>query len=521
MLAIAFRFPAGRYHATPWGRHVNEADLEWPPSPWRIIRALIAVWHRKADRNTGSVEVLERLLTGLAASLPSYRLPPAVHAHVRHYMPVREGSRDKNTLLFDAFARVAPEHDLIVAWPQLDLDDEAQRLLDELLERLGYLGRAESWVDARRLPQWQGQPNCVPSIADRQDAPGYQAEVVALLCPLAPSAYMERVKQQAAAGPVKKSKGKSKMNQTSEALPASWLAALSLETGDLQKAGWSLPPAAQRVWYLRPATALMPAASRINASRRNRSACVTTVRFALYGRPLPLLEQAVKLGELARMALMRLGERHTGQVPAMLSGHALPDGNRHEHAFFLPEPDRHGRIDHLLVHASGGFDEATLRAMQQLKKLYTRDGSEWEVWFEGAGEVRDFYGKSAFLAEERVWRSVTPYLHPWHVKKKFGVPDQIRRECRLRGLAEIESIQPVSEVFVGSRPRRPVHFHRFRSKRGLLQPDTQGSFWQLTFAQTAPGPLALGFGCHFGLGLFAPASVGAKTESQVQDGGRG
>jgi len=43
MLALSFTFPGGRYHATPWGRHVNEADLEWPPSPWRIVRALIAV----------------------------------------------------------------------------------------------------------------------------------------------------------------------------------------------------------------------------------------------------------------------------------------------------------------------------------------------------------------------------------------------------------------------------------------------------------------------------------------------
>jgi len=33
MLTIELRFPAGRYHATPWGRSANEADVEWPPSP--------------------------------------------------------------------------------------------------------------------------------------------------------------------------------------------------------------------------------------------------------------------------------------------------------------------------------------------------------------------------------------------------------------------------------------------------------------------------------------------------------
>jgi CRISPR-associated protein Csb2 len=47
-------------------------------------------------------------------------------------------------------------------------------------------------------------------------------------------------------------------------------------------------------------------------------------------------------------------------------------------------------------------------------------------------------------------------------------------------------------------------FIRFRSKRGLTQPDAQGSFWKLTFAKPIAGPLALGFGCHYGLGMFKP-----------------
>ena len=42
MIALSVRFIAGRYHATPWGHHVNEGLIEWPPSPWRILRALLA-----------------------------------------------------------------------------------------------------------------------------------------------------------------------------------------------------------------------------------------------------------------------------------------------------------------------------------------------------------------------------------------------------------------------------------------------------------------------------------------------
>ena len=44
---LAIRFPLGRYHANPWDRSVNEGAAEWPPSPWRILRALVATWHTR------------------------------------------------------------------------------------------------------------------------------------------------------------------------------------------------------------------------------------------------------------------------------------------------------------------------------------------------------------------------------------------------------------------------------------------------------------------------------------------
>ena len=36
--------------AIPVGRNVNEADIAWPPEPWRLLRALVAAWWRKGDR---------------------------------------------------------------------------------------------------------------------------------------------------------------------------------------------------------------------------------------------------------------------------------------------------------------------------------------------------------------------------------------------------------------------------------------------------------------------------------------
>ena len=514
MLAIAFRFPGGRYHATPWGRHVNEADVEWPPSPWRIVRALAAVWHRKTQCGKHPRESLEKLLARFAESLPAYRLPSAIHSHTRHYMPVREGSKDKNTLIFDAFARVSPDEDLIVAWPEIMLGAKEEELLDELLAGLGYLGRAESWVEARRLPQWEGDFNCLPEDMAEGENKGEQGETIALLRPLAPMTYQGlRGKWRVNAGTSAKPKGKTKTAGLGSIPPESWIEAICLETSDLQAAGWSQPPAAQRVWYKRAADALLPATLQASPRRWSQAAPLTTVRFAIYGKPLPMLEDAVRMGELARMALMRIVEKNLGHVPTLLSGHDLPPGNSHEHAFFISEHDHQGRIDHLLVHTPGGLDRRTVNAMKGLKRLYTRDAREWEVWFEGAGGVKDFLGKSDCMAFGKVWRTVTPYLHPWYLKRNFGINEQIRKECRLRKLPEPEAVRLLPEVVVGSRPRRPVHYHRFRSKRGLVQPDTRGTFLELVFPETISGPLALGFGSHYGLGLFVAANGAAADRA--------
>ena len=68
-------------------------------------------------------------------------------------------------------------------------------------------------------------------------------------------------------------------------------------------------------------------------------------------------------------------------------------------------------------------------------------------------------------------------------------------------------IEVFDEVDVGKgHKRRPIHFHRFRSRRNLAQPDRLGSFRRLRFPEPVGGPLALGFGCHYGLGLFKSMS---------------
>ena len=297
MFALAFRFPAGRYHATPWGRNVNEADVAWPPEPWRLLRALIAAWWRKGDRTRWSGDDLARLIDTLAETLPVYSLPAgAIHAHTRHYMPTGtlDKGRPKTTLVFDAFVRLPGGSTLVAAWPRVTLDAEAFAFAADLARAVGYLGRAESWTECEALAEWHGDANCRPLDGSPDGNP------VRLLAPHTPDAYsterqriMDDMKRQILAAPgrppnqraVEKQLDKALRSKGRQAhtLPERLVDALTLDTADYQDRGWSRPPAAREVVYARAPEAAPGVVARPAVRRRPSR----TGRRSAHRRPLP------------------------------------------------------------------------------------------------------------------------------------------------------------------------------------------------------------------------------------------
>ena len=130
---VAIGFPWGRYHATPWGRHVNEAAVDWPPSPWRLLRAFYATWQARCPALDPAL--VYALLGVLLSTLPSFRLPGAVgEAHTRHFMPDARylGTIGRSTdKVFDAFAILECGAEVAVTWP-VDLGPELREVLAEL-----------------------------------------------------------------------------------------------------------------------------------------------------------------------------------------------------------------------------------------------------------------------------------------------------------------------------------------------------------------------------------------------------
>jgi CRISPR-associated protein Csb2 len=529
MFALLFQFPGGRYHATPWGRHVNEGAVAWPPEPYRVLRALIAVWHRKADQVRWDQSTLHRLIEALAEKAPVYRLPAAVHAHTRHYMP--QGTLDKDrreatTLVFDAFFRIDRYAELVIAWPDLMLKADTFALAEHLAELIGYLGRAESTVIAGVTAVIDGDFPVEPMKKTTIVVPGWTT--VDVLVPLTPSQYAD---QRPRLLSLNADKPHSKDRDAFEAtLPAAFTDALQVETNQFQAVGWSRPPAGQSVVYVRPEVGPRPPArARPRAEEREKN-LPTVARFILAGRPRPSITDAVKIGEVFRQALMA---RIDDPIPAVLSGRdesGVPLSDpRHSHAFFLPEDhDRDGQIDHLVLFARDGLNSAVRRAAENVTILWTQNSRqrdhddagdsgrrEWRLALEGF-DVPEHFNDSDLLCPSATWISVTPYLRPRHTKgsdPQAETCEMVRIECLRRGLPiktvtfDGASERFGSEILVGRSRRSVLHFSRSRSRRGLIQPDRSGSAIRLVFDTPIPGPIALGFGCHFGLGLFRADSA--------------
>ena len=571
MFALAFRFPAGRYHATPWGRNVNEADVAWPPEPWRLLRALVAAWWRKGDRARWSEDHLARLVDILAGTLPEYCLPTgAIHAHTRHYMPTGglDRGRPKTTLVFDAFVRLPERSTLVAAWPHVTLDPQAFAFVSHLAGAVGYLGRAESWTECEALAEWDGAANCRPldgnmagepvpsassSGAETRSRPALDGspagDPVRLLAPRTPAAYaaerrriMDDMRQRLLATPgrpptertieAKLDKALKSKGRQAHTLPERLVDALSLDTADYQDRGWSRPPAAREVVYARApeaAPGVTARAARRRSARTPRD-LPTVARFLLAGRPLPRIEDAVQVGELMRRAaLARFGWKadEAGNrrplAPWEISGRGA-DGKplkdpSHRHAFWLPEDaDGDGWIDHVSVFVAGGMNQEVQARLDRITRLWlapkqrteavdAEPGAvkEWRLALEGFGRPADFAGGAGIFGTSRRWRSVTPFLASGHLKAA-GYPGEVRRLLTRRGLDPSGMVVTRRDAIdVGGARRRAIHFHRFRSRGREVQPDAAGALLDLVLPEPVTGPLAIGYGSHFGLGLFGAA----------------
>ncbi len=542
MIAIEMRFLTGKYHATPWGRQVNEGAVEWPPSPWRILRALLAVWHYKFPEipETQVRDLLQKL-----SDAPAFKLPPSTSGHTRHYMPT---TNDAKTKVFDTFIAVSRNEPLVVCWPKLELTDDQRQLLDQLVTAMSYFGRSESWVEASVS---SSAPDSLNAIQLDERGVGDSQELVRLLAPDDWHQYgpwrakmLDQMEQQKLSENRAKAAAKGKPTDKiklsakekiaiKQALPESTFDALHVETDQLRKAGWNRPPASRWIDYVHDNEQPI----RHSASVMRKTHVPTIARFAIAGAVRPRLTEALWIGERARSYIMGCSKRQNGEHCSEAFSGKSADGtprgdgsHTHGHAHYLAEslgPNSRGRITHLTVYVPSGIQPADEAAISRFTHMHGSDGHDLQVVPLGVGQPGDFggmdqrRGQSPLLATSRVWVSRTPFVATDHLRirnhekkdpERYAAAEQrelerlVRKELNRRPwLAEFSenvTIERTSDTLLGGTKTSWMKFRRMRQRGGGHHASTRGYGFRLTFDTPVEGPIALGYGSHFGLGLF-------------------
>jgi CRISPR-associated protein Csb2 len=511
-VTIEVRYLHGKAHGTPWSASHNEGRVEFPPSPWRILRALVCTGFERAFEL--DPEAVRRCISRLADAPPSYLVPPFRSTHVRHWMPDAEHQpvvKHSTSRVLDAFAVLDRGTPLIVEWP-IELDDEDRHVLGVVASRMPYLGRADAPVEARLLA--------------RDEAP----QPVKGAARVSPGA-LENVDLDAGRLLCARS-------------PLDWDGLIQIPW-KLRQKGYVLPPAALEIQYVAEAPLRWEPPRR---TRHRPAEAARWIEWTIGARGSVPLTAAVAFTDVLRTQVIK---RLDGSPPSAVTGKGAdgrPLSNQHRHAHFLPVSANGRELTGLAMWIPEGIDEELVERIARVDGLRWvgdrtprrrfepdstgRDGSSDEGGDSASpsapsaiGGQRDFRGVRLFLQQcgsrptgpealklvgpSTQWSTLTPFVPTRHRNRHQSDAEhlalEVARECTYRGLPTPASVEIIRGTgFDARRFRR----HRVTERLG----DERAAFHlAVSFPAPVTGPIALGGLSHYGLGLLIAAPEGSSS----------
>lgn len=297
-------------------------------------------------------------------------------------------------------------------------------------------------------------------------------------------------------------------------VPENLFTALHADTGDLQSAGWNLPPGAQFVNYTRPENAFAPATK---PRLRRTGSKPTVARFAIASAVPPTITKALAVGEQIHKVLC--SEKISNGHPAFTGAGSMD--HRHAHIFSESIGNSNAHITHVTIYSAEGFDHDAVNALRRIQWTWGFKGHELRTVLHSLGQPHEF--DSPLFATSITWRSVTPFVSTRHAKTfRDGRPkmddngwqegsaahDLLRLLAlnpRWQGARIRRQISERAQPFqFGSRKFRSLQFQTVRHEGKGSRGHDSGASFVIEFPEPVTGPIAVGYGSHFGLGLFIP-----------------
>jgi len=572
-VVLKVRFPLGRYHGTTWLRGHNEGVVDWPPAPWRVLRAFVAIWKSRLEpirdpqnsvqdsEKNGIQEGTFFALLDALKTPPAYHAPWATLARTGHFVPrtvvEKKSGLVKPDLLYDTFAAFDPDESLYIKWDVDWPDDEKRRealsALSEIAERLPYLGRTESICEARLLgdgeylPE-QGwlKPSSNGAIELPRDIPVLGMVPQKLLAPIESVPGKDLLEYLLVS--VDKIQGERKF------LPpngARWvwypLAVVSqrrarrsgpavLVDSGLGSAGaggnggrvaWRChrPVVDQDAPRKNDATARRPSISSGESVEtvsevEERPIEPFAVRWGIVSGVPTSLKLAVLIADaMHRAAARTLHDRGITASPYVLGkvGEETMEGHRHVHWIALPESRNGKLIRSVVAYSRCRLTDEELLALEKIDLISAYSGSHqlaWVVRLATYGEPKDVVPE--LVGPARRWESLTPYASPTLSLDRDACRGHIKRDLEDLGLPKAGLVEAVDGV-------HRIAWSEFRRYRGGQRLDRAlpAAGYRIDFGEESEvsGPLVLGRLRHFGLGVFWPADDKVGGERVVEMAG--
>lgn len=268
-----------------------------------------------------------------------------------------------------------------------------------------------------------------------------------------------------------------------------------------------------------------------SADIKNDADLPTVARFALSGQ-VPRLTDAIILGDRIHLALVKLSNGSSIFTGCDEAGVPLKG---HRHAYIFSESNlalgrgTNGEITHVTIYAPAGFGLAERSALESLREV-RGSGLEVQLTFLGLGLPLDFAGldvgkgECPIFAESKTWISRTPFIPTRHPKftraevakldrsgLQIGSPEhELRRLLRLDGFLEPAAIiEPLAGTMLDGRKVPWREFCCQRESGDGRRAGKAGYGFRIEFHEAVQGPIAVGYGVHFGMGGFRADEIEA------------
>ncbi len=479
---IKINFLTGKYHANPWGRHVREAAVEWGPSPYRIIRALIDTKFRKIPDM--DIEVLREILTKLSSSLPVFHLPKASYSYIDIFKNVNKfGDPERKEETFDAFVVVNPSDPLYIKWDTPNLTDYEAKCLSELLNKINFLGRSESWVkmelsDPPSDIEWNSYPSTLSLDSEN-------TEEIKIAVPVSKEEYeTQRVIKE-----------------------LTWFDGLILRTTDLLKGKIANSPSMKFENYCVRRDRFEVV---LKQPDRREHTEFNAILYEMESKLPPRITDSITIGDQIHKSLMSRYKKVTGNthISSLISGRDQ-SGNSlkgHRHIFIMPlDLDYDGVLDHVLIESKEKFNFDEARTLGSFKALWQGNGETIRFIPVQFGMRNEIILPHRSNGESLTFLSETPVVLTRHYRKGRGdkekwIKEELKHEALNHGLPEPLSVSIVEKLERKGHSFEWIEFRR--NRKG--DPDQLGYGFRLEFEKPVMGPISMGYGAHYGLGLFMP-----------------